>query len=388
NAGGVGVLAADEAVRHNLILPPLSPAVQTTVVSGASTKKMTLHNPVDLLGDASAFDYQHALESLKQEKDIGAACVLLTPQANTEVDQTAFYIAKVQREVDFPIYPIFMGEYSVVKAHEFFEDNNIASFLTYDDLANCLSQTLWREQFVSRRHQEIHLSDVTIAIKSCEQEIRKIIQAGSYKPFLNLQDSTTILSMIAIPVVPLHLVSNENELQQKANELGYPLVMKIASDIITHKTEVRGVITAIKTYDELKTSYHEIVDTGKSRGVYLQPTAKGYEVFVGAKRDSHFGTVIVVGLGGIYAELLKDVSQRIYPFSREEYQEMIGETKLKKLFQGFRGSPPIDSQQLYSIVLHLGVFMEQFSAIKEIDINPLFVSSQQSVVADCRIIFV
>ncbi len=380
NAGGVGVLAADEMVQNELVLQPIPESLQQQIVEAGSTKKMTLHNPIDLLGDATVFDYTHALEVLKDDQDIGALCVLLTPQANTEVEKIAVEIGRVQEDSHLPIYPIFIGEKSVMSSRALFEQKRIASFTTFDNLPFCLHQILWQQEYVNHTKFEVRSETWEVS-----DDVKKILEGNKEKAFLHLGDSMNVMKKSGIPILDLHSARTVEELKTTAHQLGFPLVLKIVSDV-THKTEVSGVITSIQTEDELLKAYEKMMSSGQSDGVYVQKMAKGFEVFLGAKRDPNFGVVIVAGLGGIYAELLKDVSYRVFPFSQEEFMMMIRETKLYKLFAGFRGSRPVDITYLYDIVMQIGLLMEEFMIIKEIDLNPLFASSEGVTVVDCRII--
>lgn len=385
NAGGVGVLFADDVVKNNLSLETISQDTQSKLVSAFSEiKKINPHNPIDLLGDASAFEYKQAIESTLGEKSIGAITVLLTPQANTQIEETAKVLVDVQKHFVKPIFPIFMGEKSVRDVQSYFEENRMASFLTYDHLSTCLSKMIWREN-KAQKSFENHSRDVLVHIKLQQDEILTFLNLKTHVPFLNLRNSMAVLSLVGLPVEPLRYIDTKDELN-KVGEQNFPLVAKIASDIVTHKTEISGVVPNIKTRAELSKAFEMLVESGKSKGIYVQKMVSGHEVFVGAKRDSHFGIVIVMGLGGIYAELLKEISYRVFPFSPHEFETMISETKVEKLVKGFRGGPPINIQDLYNVVYKLGSLLIQFPQIKEIDINPLFVSHEQIVIVDCRIV--
>jgi acyl-CoA synthetase (NDP forming) len=207
-------------------------------------------------------------------------------------------------------------------------------------------------------------------------------------PELNLFDSLAVLEKIGVPVRPLYRVYSENELRIAAKEHGFPLTMKIASDQVTHKTEVRGVVPNIVTMTELVKEFHLMTrnPATKTKGVFIQPQAHGYEIFIGAKRDPVFGVVLVFGMGGIYAELFKDIATRVYPFSQREFIRMAKETKTFKLLSGFRGNQPVDLGLLYDAIYRVCYLMCEFPSIKEMDLNPLFVSSEGISAVDARII--
>ena len=389
NAGGAGVLLADELVAEDLSLVTVSNHTkdQLTKVFGDS-KKITVHNPIDLLGDASAFDYEKAIAETIQEREIGAVVILLTPQANTEILETAKIIIKAQQGFDKPIYPVFMGKDSVQVAHDLFEQCKLASFRYFDYLVLAIGKAVRYKQYISNNAGHVEqYPDIQIDDKN-KKTIQKLLAAGKDKDFLNLFDSLTILEKVGVPVSPLYRVYTEPELRIAAKEHGFPLTMKIASDQVTHKTEVRGVVPNIPTLSELTKEFQRMTRATetKTKGVFVQPQAHGYEVFIGAKRDPTFGVVMVFGLGGIYAELFKDVTTRVYPFSQREFIRMAKETKMFKLLAGFRGNAPIDLGLLYDVIYRICYLMCEYPAIKELDINPLFVSAENVTAVDARII--
>jgi acetyltransferase len=387
NAGGVGVLLTDEIVSEDLSLVTVSDHTKNvlTKVFGES-KKITVRNPIDLLGDASAFDYEKAITSTIQERDVGSVVILLTPQANTEILETAKVIVKAQQGFDKPIYPVFMGKDSVQIAHDYFEEHKVASFRYHDYLTHAIGKAVWY-----RNHLSTHAGHVTHYpfVKRSEEvtkEIQTIIKKNKDKPFLNLEDSIEICKLAGVPVTPVHLATSKDELRDVVKELHYPITLKIASDIITHKTEVKGVYTNIMSLQQADDIFETLSQVPGSKGAYAQKQSSGYEFFIGGKRDPNFGVVIVAGLGGIYTELYKEISNRVFPFSQRSFIAMLKETKMYKLFTGFRGSKPVDIGILYECVFNVGQLMADFSEIKEIDINPLFVQPESVTAVDARII--
>lgn len=389
NAGGVGVLLADELVSEGLSLVTVSEKTkqQLTKVFG-DAKKITIHNPIDLLGDASAFDYQKAIVSTLQETDIGAVIILLTPQANTEILETAKVIVKAQQGFERPIYPVFMGKRSVQVAHDYFEQKKVASFRYHDYLVHAIAKAVWYRNYLSEHAGHVEQKwDVTLDEKK-QSSIAEILKKNNERTFLDLKNSLDVMKITGIPVGELNRVRNEDKLAEVVEELGYPVTMKTASDKITHKTEVKGVIPGIGNLKQLKKAFLEMTSTThtKSEGVFLQKQVYGYELFIGGKRDLNFGVVLVVGLGGIYAELFKDVTSRVFPISQREFIAMMKETKMHKLLSGFRGADPVDLGLVYDAVYRVGYLMTTFPEIHEIDINPVFVSSEGITAVDARII--
>ncbi len=383
NAGGAGVLLTDELIKNNLKLQTVSEQTKKdiTIVS----PKISVRNPIDLLGDASAFAYRSVISSTIKEKEIGAIIVLLTPQANTEIEETAKAIAEAQTCFDRPIFPVFMGKKTVAAAKLFLEENKMPAFSTFDLLPQVLNKILSREEKI-RKDRELVSPMAKLAFLA-EKSDSKQIKLLKDKKTLNLMESMELLTSIGVPVAKTYFFDALDSGQIKnAIDIDYPVVAKIVSDKVSHKTEVGGVITGIDSVEELKLAAQKIEKIDPSAGLLVQEMIKGGEMFIGAKRDATFGLLMVVGLGGIYTELLKDIAYRLFPFSYEDFLEMIAETKLAKLFSGFRGSAAVDAKRIYNIVVKIGYMLQRFEQIKEIDINPLIFSGREIAAVDCRII--
>lgn len=387
NAGGVGVLLADELITQDLSLVTVSEKTKNKLSKAfEDLKKITVHNPIDLLGDASAYDYKQAISSTLHEKEIGSVIILLTPQANTEIMQTAEVIVAAQKSFKKPIYPVFMGRKSIEDIHEYFEKQGMASFDSYDDLPQALNKIRIYKRFL-KQSQKQH-SEHELTFLAHELDIKTTLLSNHGKEFLNQYDSMQVLKYSGIPVVETFLAHSEEDLQRIIKETGFPVVAKIASDKITHKTEVKGVISNIKTYDELENVFSHFTQTisTKDQGCYIQEMLKGHELFVGGKQDPHFGAVVIVGLGGIYAELMKEIAYFVYPFTQEHFITVLQNTKMKKLFEGFRNTDKVNEKKLYEIAMKIGALLHHVKDIKEVDINPLFADGENLKVADARVI--
>jgi acetyltransferase len=394
NAGGMGVLFADELVQSNLKLVTVSEDTKNKLSKAfEQSKKISVHNPIDLLGDASAFDYQKAIELTVTEKDIGAVVVLLTPQANTQIMDTAKVLAEAQKNLEVgdkifykPIYPVFMGASSVSEAEVFFEKQSMASFYKYDLMPTLFSYILERKNYLESV-KTLPQSTADFSMKAHVRDIQTILIENSGKDFLNQYDSLKVLDNIGLQTAKTYLVTSEEDTKQVLQLEGYPLVAKISSTKITHKTEVKGVITGLNTWEELMDAYTHLSSLSENKKeCYLQHEYGGHEIILGAKRDTTFGVVVMVGIGGIYAELLKEVIQIVNPFSYEYFLRELHKTKVHKLIEGYRKLPPLDTEKLYDVAVKLALLMKQFPEIKEIDINPLISTPEEAVIVDGRII--
>lgn len=373
NAGGIGVLLTDELIKNKLELVTVPEDVKETIKKNMGGDKVTIHNPIDLLGDASAFQYRQAIAATIQQKHIGGVVVMLTPQANTEVEETAKALIDAQEAFSKPIFPIFMGEKSVGQSHTLFEKAKMASFFSYDFLPSSLAKIIHYQDHI--QHLAIHTT------KEIEPALRISIPK---KKVLNPYETNAVLTSGGITPVSLIRADAPEEVRACGNTIGYPLVLKIASETITHKTEVKGVRVNIQNESELMKQYGDLSEATGEMSVYLQKMMKGHELIIGAKRDAQFGIVIMLGLGGIYAELIKSVVSFIYPFSFEYMLKKIKGSQMQQIMAGFRGSAPVDEEKLFEIVDRVGIVMNTYPEIKEIDLNPVLASDTGLHIVDGR----
>lgn len=392
NAGGMGVLLADELILSGLKLVTVNKDVALKLNKAfESIKKITVHNPIDLLGDASAFDYQKAIDLSMQEKDIGAVIVLLTPQANTEILDTAKVLEGIYNKFKFkPLFPIFMGKESVKEAHDFFEKHKMASFRYSSELPVSLAKIIKAEEIRKNNHDFITDFENEILFKARANVARALLEnTVNTKRYLNQYDSLSVISNAGIKVASPYLVSKIKELDLIVEKEGFPLVCKIATSKITHKTEFQGVFTGITVKEELYNAFNFLNLKQKVFGntsVYVQKQCSGHELIIGGKRDPVFGVVIIVGLGGVYAELLQEVVTLTYPFSFAQFEDRIKTSKINSLLYNFRNMTPINLQDLYNVCYKLGTIFKYLSIVKEIDINPIIATPDGLVAVDARII--
>ena len=229
---------------------------------------------------------------------------------------------------------------------------------------------------------------------SAHEIIKNALKEGRKK--LLEHEAMKLLEIYEIPVAKYGIVQNEDEAVKIANDIGYPVVLKIVSPDISHKTDVGGVIVGVKNESELRESFRKILDNVKLRapsariaGILIQEMVPdGLEVIVGATRDPIFGPVIMFGLGGIFVEVLKDVSFRVAPLMPEDADEMVREIKSYKILEGYRGMPPRDIEIIKEIIMKTSRIMIEIPQIQDIDLNPimLYEKGKGAIVVDARII--
>lgn len=380
NAGGAGVLLTDALIHNHLELLTISHQTKHNLKEMyKESKKISIHNPIDLLGDASAFDYKQVIAQTLEEKKIGGVIILLTPQANTQIMETAKVIAQVHQHSEVPLYPIFMGEKSVQAVEPFFEQKQIASFSSIALLPQALHKVIANQSISA--HQ--YFSFEHLAIKAAEPAIAKLLKKQPAESIMNVYDSLSLLKAIDIAIPKQRIIESAKDVKSAFEKMKLPFFAKIISSTITHKTEVNGV-RQITTKKDLETALQDF--TKLSAQCLVQETIKGPELFLGAKRDPHFGVIIVLGLGGIYTELLKETVEFVMPFSFEEFKNTLSHTKINMLLKGYRSLDPIQEIDLFRISSKVGLLLQHFSSISEIDINPLIIHNNTLVAVDSRII--
>ncbi len=227
--------------------------------------------------------------------------------------------------------------------------------------------------------------------ESISEYISGAIKSG--KSILTLDDSKKIIKLAGIPINKSGLATSGRDAVKLANEIGYPLVMKIVSPQIVHKTEAGGVKVNITSEDEVIKSYNEIITSVKEKvpdadikGVLLEEMVHGPEFIIGTTVDPQFGQLIMFGIGGVFVEIYKDVSFRLVPITEGDAKDMLSEIKGKPLLDGARGFPKADRKELVNILVSVSDLVDKFPAILEMDINPLVVTKKGAIAVDAKII--
>ncbi len=357
NAGGVGVIAADSAYSLKINLPELKKEEIKKKLPRASG-----NNPLDVIGDANAEEYKKAIELFGENKEIGVILVLLTPQSVTEIPETAEAIIEANHKYNKPIIASFLGGKRVKEARKLLKAKGIINF-----------------DFPEKAIQAI--SGILKLGKKSEIKEDKIEKIAISEP-KSLDESFKLLKKIGIPVAP-YITGSKEEIIADCQKIGFPSVLKYDANI-AHKTEL-GIVKKVNSENELKEKIKEIESKVKEhnlKGKYmLQKKAEGKNLIIGAVKDSSFGTVVNVGLGGIYTEVLKDISLGIAPLDKKEAEEMLKSLKTYKILEGVRGEKPVDLEKIKEVIVKVSEIMEA-SDIKEMEINPLIVKEDKIFAVD------
>jgi acetyltransferase len=392
NAGGPGIMATDACENNGIQLASFSTET-IDKLNSFLPEAANVYNPVDVLGDALSGRYKKALEVVMQDKDVDAVVVLLTPQAMTEDLETARAIFDVmdKSQKQIPVTTSFMGGDEVKKGINYLTKKNIPNFDIPESAVSTLKVMMdYNEWRVEKSHPIVEFNVDEEKVKSvfdrCRSEDR--LELGEL-------EAREILEAYKIPVPKAKVACDIKEAKKIAAGMGYPVVLKIVSPNILHKTDVGGIKVGIEDEKELEESYDDILFNVKRympdaniSGILVQEMVKDKkETIIGISEDPQFGPMIMFGLGGIYVEVLKDVSFRIAPISEEIAKEMIGEIKTIKLLKGTRGEAPSDIESIVDVLLRMSQLVTDFPEIMEMDINPLFVKKrgEGSIAGDARI---
>ncbi|MEJ2656708.1 MAG: acetate--CoA ligase family protein [Desulfobacterales bacterium] len=391
NAGGPGIVATDMTVSSGLRLARF----KTETINALKRhlpETANFQNPVDVIGDASYDRYENALSSVIQDEDVDGALVILTPQSMTNALGTAEAVVRVARGSNKPILCCFMGIVDVSLGVKYLQEHGYPVFNFPEDAAKAFGALYEYAQWTNRPILEQF--NFRHDVRKAEAIIQSSLEAG--KTHLGELDGTDLLKCYGFHILPTKLAKNEAEAANIAADMTFPVVMKIVSPQILHKSDAGGVLVGLKNEQEVTSAFNQIVGRAAEYnpkavidGVLVQKMAlPGTETIVGMNRYPVFGSLLMFGLGGIYVEVFSDVVFRLAPIGRNEARRMIHEIKGTRLFEGFRGRPKSDLEAIEKAMVRLSDMVMNHPEISEMDINPLMIHEQGkgATVADCRII--
>jgi acetyl coenzyme A synthetase (ADP forming)-like protein len=391
NAGGPGIVATDMTVVSGLELAKFS---QETIEALKSHLPATanVNNPVDVIGDASQERYENALTAVIRDQNVDGALVILTPQSMTNAMGTAEAIVRIASRSHKPILCCFMGIIDVSAGVHYLQEHGVPVYRFPEHAAKAFGAIYRYSKWLNRQNLALfRLKHDTAAARAI---IQSSLAAG--KHYLGELEGTELLRCYGFNVLPTRLAKSADEAVNEADAMGYPVVMKIVSPQIIHKSDAGGVriqltdASAVRSaYDEIMTSVTAYNPEAHIDGILVQKMApKGQEVILGASRYPKFGPLLMFGSGGVAVEVFKDVAFRLAPINRNSARLMIRGIKGFALLDGFRGTPKADVAALEKLLVCLSNLVVENPEIKELDINPLLVHPQEqgATVADCRFI--
>lgn len=383
NAGGPGILATDQAEANGLTLPSLTEKIEETLKEQLPAAAST-RNPIDAIGDADAGRYKAALEACGDDPNIDGICVLLTPQVMTPCDQIAKVITEWNES--YPLIPIttsFMGGASVASAIAHLKENRIPNFETPERAIAALASL--KPKKITQHTDALETSGMRAT------RAREIL--GNEKGLVSEEKAEELLKLYGLPLPKQKVAKTAEEATDFAEEIGFPVVAKISSPDIVHKTDVGGIQVNLKSTAEVEEAFNQIMTDvqsntdGEIHGILIQQFLPvGEEFIIGSIKDPSFGPLIMTGLGGVYTELFKDTSFRIAPVVEQEAYEMLQQLKSWKLLLGMRGKEQSDIDELVKVIVTISQMAAECPEIQELDINPILVGAEEVVIADVKIV--
>jgi len=377
NAGGMGIMATDSVIRNELKLSLFTDAskqkLRTFLPSSAS-----INNPLDVIGDSDDKRYMEALKVILEDENVDGIIAIWTPTLMAETKTVAEAISQIAPNYTKPVMGCLLSLQNTKEVIQTLWKSKIPYYPFPETAAQALANMSYFREWMKLPKSEVKVFN-DIDRKSVE-EIIKIAETRK-PPSILEPEGYKILSAYKLSVLPHALVKTENELIEKTKEIGYPVVIKVVSPDILHKTDVHGVAVDITSQEELLMKFHTMQENvkrlkpeAKIQGFLVQKMVEtGIETIMGIKKDPQFGSLLMFGLGGIYVEVLKDVSFRICPIKELAARHMIQEIKSYKILKGFRGKGPADIKTIEESLQRLSQLTTDFPCFTEIDINPYVV---------------
>ncbi len=395
NGGGPGVMATDRAVDLGLSMATLSDAT-IEYLNQYLPPNWPHGNPVDIIGDAQADRYHHAVKACLEDENVDGVLAILTPQAMTKPLESAQALIELANTHRKPLLTCWMGETQVAEARDAFTKAHRPHFRTPEPAVEVFSHlsAYYRNQKLLMQmpgplshHVEPDVESARLIIEGAMQEHRKV---------LSEMESKALLSAFHIPVARTMVAHSPNEALLIAQQLGFPVVMKINSPDITHKSDAGGVMLNLRNAHEVRASYQHIIDNvqlnrphAKVDGISIEPMIvkpNGRELMIGVTTDPVFGPVITFGAGGTAVEIMGDRAVALPPLNSFLAKDLIQDTRIAKMLGAFRNMAPADMEALEDVLLRVSEMVCELPLLKEMDINPLILDEHGALAADARVV--
>lgn len=394
NGGGPGVMATDALAHYGVDPEPLDDDILGRL-NEVLPAFWSRNNPIDILGDASPERFAKAIEICIDSKKFDGLMVILAPQALTKPEKVAQKLTEIMKHKNFPIFATWIGGRDMARGIEML---NNAGVPTYETPERAIKAFFYMYDY-SRNLDLLNEippklpGDLSFDRNAAEEKIKKGLEHQNQ--FLEETASKEILAVYGFPVNETKIAREKEEAVSIADGIGYPVVLKILSPDITHKTDAQGVQLDLmdaghvrKAYDKIMEGAQKYKADARINGVTVQAMINrpDMELLVGAKKDPNFGPVILFGMGGIYTEIFKDRAIGLPPMNRLIVQRLLEQTRVYKILKGYRGRPGVNMDQLEELILRLAQLMVDFPEIKELDMNPVIVKNSELFAIDARIL--
>jgi acetyltransferase len=397
NAGGPGVLATDALIMGGGELAELTPATMEAY-NAVLPATWSHNNPVDIIGDASPERYAKALQIAANDPNSDGMLVILTPQAMTDPTQIAEQLKPLAKQEGKPVLASWMGGVDVAAGEAILNRANIPTF-PYPDTAARAFNYMWQYSYnLKSLYETPSIAEESADWKPDRELVDEIIRKsrGEGRTILTEFESKQVLSAYGIPTAQTVIAADAAAAVAAAGQIGYPVVLKVYSETISHKTDVGGVqlnlgdAGAVKrAFEAIETSVAAKVGAQHFQGVTVQPMIKlkdAYELIIGSSLDPQFGPVLLFGTGGQLVEVFQDRALALPPLNTTLARRMMEQTKIYKALKGVRGRKPVDMAALEVLLVRFSSLVAEQRWIKEIDINPLLASSDGLIALDARVV--
>ena len=395
NAGGPGVMTTDALIARNGELATIS-SETITQLNELLPVCWSHGNPVDVLGDAPPDRFAKTVEIVLKDKNVDAVLVILTPQAMTDPTATADAVAKTVAHAHKPILAAWMGGRVVAEGIQLLNTAGIPTYNTPEKAVQAFMHLVSYARNLEILHETP--KDIPLEFSLDRQRLRGVFDTilTEGNEILSENVSKAFLESYEIPVTKPQAARSAEEAVEVARRLGYPVVLKIHSPQITHKTDVGGVMLNISSDDNVRSAFEQITSRAKEKrpdadivGVTVQKMVtypNSFELIMGTKKDPIFGPVIMVGMGGVAAEVFRDRALGLPPLNEALARRMLESLKSWPLLQGYRGKPGANIDRLIEIIMRFSYLVADYPGIKELDINPLLVTPEDVIALDARVV--
>lgn len=381
NAGGPGILATDALINNGMQMPPLSPSSVAKLKKFISAEA-SFSNPMDMVAGAAGKEFRMTLDVIKNDKRYDSIIPIFVPPVTINQLEVAKNIHEALKDTKKTVLACFMGAGEGSAGIEYLKEHNIPVYIFPEAIAKTLATIHRHKEWLNRpagRHRTFKVDSDKV-----QSVIRDALDKGS-KAIVG-EEAIAILHAYGIPAAGYKYASSAREAVARANAIGYPVVMKINTPPILHKTEFGGVMIDLRTDKEVRDGFNDLrkrigqIQGEEKFSVAMQRMMSGgIETVMGMTIDPSFGPLIMFGLGGIYVEVMKDVSFRINPLTDAGAKDMIQSIRSYPLLTGFRGAPPVDQAILEETLLRLSQLVSDFDCFSEIDINPFIASPDREM---------
>lgn len=392
NAGGPGILATDSLEHADMELAKLERETIRKLEEFLPDAASAV-NPVDVLGDATSERYAPAIELVAADPNVDGIICIVTPQAMTDIVETANAVGKLSQRIDKPILGVFMGEERAKGGEDVLASYDVPNYKFPEQAARAFAAM--RDYNVARERPDPEMVEFDVDRDAVTEVFAKVRAEGRVS--VGEAEAREVARAYGLRLPQSDIAATADEAVEIAGKIGYPVVLKIASPDILHKTDVGGVKVNLHSATDVRDAFDLIVYRANRHvpdariwGCLVQEMVSmdGIEVLVGMSKDPQFGPLVTFGLGGILVEALKDVTFRVAPFGKQDADEMLDEIRAQALLAGVRGRPPADRKAMIDTLLRINQLVTDFPEIVEMDINPLMVyeKGQGAITLDMRLV--